>query len=140
MRSDRTRDRMRLPVFLGAGAITTGMMLLGGLAATELNPVPVVNVDAMEVDGASILSAPLPQVSPRPQLVVKVSRPLRAGDWRLRMDGQAVDLSAGSAPMLLRVSLPGPLALSSRHTIGLSAGGVRSPAGFQVGGPPSARR
>ena len=46
---------MRLPVFLGAGAVTTGILLLGGLAATELNPVPVVNVDAMELDGASIL-------------------------------------------------------------------------------------
>ena len=41
---------MRLPVFLGAGAVTTGMLLLGGLAATELNPVPVVNVDAMDLE------------------------------------------------------------------------------------------
>src|SRR5947209_6760475 len=129
---------MRLPVFLGAGAITIGMLLLGGLAATELNPVPVVNVDAMEVDGASILSAPLPQVSPRPHLVVKVSRPLRPGDWRLRMDGQSVDLSAGSAPTLLRVSLPGPLALSSRHTIELSAGAMHVRAAFQVVPPLSA--
>jgi spore germination protein YaaH len=129
---------MRLPVFLGAGAITTGMMLLGGLAATELNPVPIVNVDAMEVDGASILSAPLPQVSPRPQLVVKVSRPLRPGDWRLRMDGQSVDLSAGSAPTRLQVSLPGPLALSSRHTIELSAGAMHIRAAFQVVPPLSA--
>ena len=68
---------MRLPVFLGAGAMTAGILLLGGLAATELNPMPVVNVDAMELDGASVLSAPLAPVSIRPHLVVKVSRPLR---------------------------------------------------------------
>ena len=42
---------MRLPVFVGAGAMTTGILLLGGLLATELNPMPVVNVDAMELDG-----------------------------------------------------------------------------------------
>src|SRR5438270_1344625 len=129
---------MRLPVFLGAGAITTGMLLLGGLLATELNPVPVVSVDAMEVDGASVLSAPLPQVSPRPQLVVKVSRPLRPGDWQLSMDGRSVDVSAGSTPTVLRVSLPGPLALSSRHTIQLSAGAMHVRALFQIVPPLSA--
>ena len=57
---------MRFPVLLGTGAMTAGMLLLGGLVATELNPVPVVNVDAMELDGASVLAAPMPQVSPRP--------------------------------------------------------------------------
>src|SRR5712692_7650936 len=87
---------MRLPIILGAGAMTTGMLLLGGLLATELNPLPVVNVDAMEVDGASVLSAPLPQVSPRPQLLVKVSRPLRPGDWQLSMDGRSVDIATAS--------------------------------------------
>jgi len=34
---------MRFPVLLGTGAMTAGMLLLGGLVATELNPVPVVN-------------------------------------------------------------------------------------------------
>ena len=76
---------MRLPVFLGAGAVTTGMLLLGGLAATELNPVPVVNVDAMELDGASILSAPPPEVSPTPELVVRVSRALGNVPMRLEV-------------------------------------------------------
>src|SRR3989442_12309394 len=100
---------MRLPVFLGAGAVTTGMLLLGGLAATELNPVPVVNVDAMELDGASILSTPLLQVSPKPELVVIVSHPLRPGDWQLLMDGRPGGLPAAPAATVLRVALPGPL-------------------------------
>jgi len=118
---------MRLPVFLGAGAITTGMLLLGGLFATELNPVPVVSVDAMEVDGASVLAAPLPQVSPRPQLRVKVSRPLRPGDWQLSMDGRSVAISVPAGATELRVALPGPLALSSRHTVLLAAGAMHPP-------------
>jgi hypothetical protein len=101
---------MRLPVYLGAGAITTGMLLLGGLAATELNPVPVVNVDAMELDGASILSMPLPEVSPQPHLVVRVSHPLRPGDWQLSMDGRPVVFAAAPTATELRVALPGPLA------------------------------
>src|SRR3989441_13219229 len=78
---------MRLPVFLGAGAITIGMLLLAGLAATELNPVQVVSVDAVELDRASILSTPLPQVSPKPGLVVGGSRAPRPGDWQLPLDG-----------------------------------------------------
>jgi spore germination protein YaaH len=123
---------MRLPVFLGAGAMITGMLLLGGLAATELNPVPVVNVDAMELDGASILSAPVPQVSPKPELVVTVSRPLRPGDWRLSMDGRPVVLAAGAAGTVLRVALPGPLPLGSKHTVQLTAGAMHIRAGFEV--------
>jgi len=129
---------MRLPVVVGAGAMTTGMLLLGGLLATALNPLPVVNVDAMEVDGASVLSVPLPQVSPRPQLLVKVSRPLRPGDWQLSMDGRSVDVSAASTPTVLRVSLPGPLPLGSRHTVQLAAGAMHVRALFQVVPPLSA--
>src|SRR5260370_33670101 len=113
---------MRLPVFLGAGAITTGMLLLGGLAATELNPVPVVNVDAMELDGASILSTPLPQVSPRPQLVVRVSQPLQPRDWQLSMDGRPAVLAAPPTSTVLRAALPGPLPMGSRHTVQPTAG------------------
>jgi spore germination protein YaaH len=123
---------MRLPVFLGAGAVTTGMLLLGGLAATELNPVPVVNVDAMELDGASILSAPPPQVSPKPELVVRVSRALRAGDWQLSMDGRRVALAAAPVATILRVALPGPLAMGSKHTVQLTAGAMHVRAGFEV--------
>jgi spore germination protein YaaH len=123
---------MRLPVFLGAGAMTTGMLLLGGLAATELNPVPVVNVDAMELDGASILSAPLARVSPQPHLLVKVSHPLRPGDWQLILDGRAIAIPAPATATELRVTLPGPLPLSSRHTVHLTAGAMHIRAGFQV--------
>ena len=123
---------MRLPVFLGAGAITTGMLLLGGLAATELNPMPIVNVDAMELDGASILATPLPEVSPKPELVVRVSRPLRAGDWQLLMDGRPVTFAVAPAATVLRVALPGPLPMGSKHTVRLTAGAMQVRAGFQV--------
>jgi len=39
---------MRLPLVLGTGALMTGVLLMGGLVATTLAPMPVVNVDAME--------------------------------------------------------------------------------------------
>jgi spore germination protein YaaH len=129
---------MRLPLFLGAGAMISGMLLLGGLAATELNPMPVVNVDAMELDGASVLSDSPTQVSPRPQLVVRVSRPLKPGDWQLSMDGRSVAVSTRSTTAELRVALPGPLALSSRHTVQLVAGAMHIRAVFQVVPPLSA--
>ena len=129
---------MRFPVVLGSGAITTGMLLLGGLLATELNPVPVVNVDAMDLDGASVLAAPVPQVSPRPQLVVHVSRPLNPGDWHLTMDGRTVDVGMRSSGAVLRVALPGPLPLGSRHSVQLAAGAMRMRAVFQVVPPLSA--
>jgi len=129
---------MRLPVFVGAGVMTTGMLLLGGLLATELNPMPVVNVDAMEIDGASVLSAPLPQVSPRPQLAVRVSRPLEPGDWHLVIDGHPVALSATARGAELRVKIPGPLPLGSRHTMQLTAGAMQIRAAFQVVPPLSA--
>lgn len=130
---------MRLPVFVGAGAITAGMLLLGGLVATELNPVPVVNVDAMELDGASILSAPPPQVSPRPELIVRVSHPVRSGDWQLLMDGRPVVLTAPPTATELRVALPGPLPMGSWHTVQLTAGAMHLRAGFQVVPPLSAQ-
>jgi len=129
---------MRLPVFVGAGAMTTGILLLGGLLATELNPMPVVNVDAMELDGTSVLSAPLPQVSPHPKLDVRVSRPLKPGDLHLVMDGRPVALSATAGGAVLRVAIPGPLALGSRHTMQLAAGAMQIRAAFQVVPPLSA--
>ena len=103
---------MRLAVLLGTVAMTSGMLLLGGLVAAEINPIPVVNVDAMELDGASVLAAPVPQVSRSPQLMVKVSRPLNPGDWHLTMDGRSVDIAIRSSGAVLRVTLPGPLALA----------------------------
>src|SRR5947207_9422048 len=126
---------MRLPVFLGAGAVTTGMLLLGGLAATELNPVPVVNVDAMELDGASILSAPPPEVSPKPELVVRVSRALRPGDCQLSMDGRPVALSAAPGATVLRVALHGPLPLGTKHTVQLTVEAMHVRNEFHVVAP-----
>src|SRR2546423_15425530 len=99
---------MRLPLVLGTGALMTGVLLMGGLVATALAPMPVVNVDAMELDGASMLSTPLPEVSPHPQLVVRVSRPLKPGDWRGVMGGGGGMLSATPTRAGLRVALPGP--------------------------------
>src|SRR5437899_10582112 len=107
---------MRLPVFLGVGALTTGILLLGGLLATELNPMPVVNIDAMEIDGASVLSVPLPEVSPRPQLVIKVSGPLRPGAWHLTINGRPLPVSVVSPAGILRGAIPGPLPLVCRHS------------------------
>jgi spore germination protein YaaH len=129
---------MRLSVVVGAGAITTGLLLLGGLAVTEMNPVPVVNVDAMEIDGASILSTPMVQVSPRPHLLIRVSHPLRPGDWQLLMDGRSIAVQAPSTARELRVTLPGPLPLSSRHAVQLTAGATHVHAVFQVVPPLSA--
>jgi spore germination protein YaaH len=123
---------MRLPLVLGSGALMTGVLLMGGLVATALAPTPIVNVDAMELDGASLLSSPLPEVSPRPQLVVRVSSPLKAGDWRVVMDGRPVDVSATSTGAVLRVSLPGPMPLGSRHTVQLAAGAMQIRTAFKI--------
>ena len=123
---------MRLPLVLGTGALMTGMLLMGGLVVTALDPMPVVNVDAMELDGASMLSSPLPEVSPRPQLVVRVSRPLQPGDWRVVMDGRAVTVSVTTTGALLRVALPGPMPLGSRHTVQLAAGAMHIKAAFKI--------
>jgi spore germination protein YaaH len=129
---------MRLPLVLGTGALVTGVLLLGGLAATALNPMPVVNVDAMDLDGASLLSSPLPEVSPRPQLVVRVSRPLKPADWQVVLDGQPVAVSVSTADTVLRLALPGPLALGSRHRVRLTAGAMQIQAAFTVVPPLSA--
>ena len=127
-----TRAGMRLPLVLGSGALMTGVLLMGGLVATALDPMPVVNVDAMELDGASLLSSPLPEVSPHPQLVVRVSRPLKPGDWRVVMDGRAVNVSTTSTGAVLRVVLPGPMLLGSRHTVQLAAGAMNIRTAFKV--------
>ena len=123
---------MRLPLVLGTGVLMTGVFLTGGLVATSLAPMPMVNVDAMEVDGASMLSTPLPEVSPHPQLVVRVSRPLNPGDWRVVMDGRVVTVSATTTGAVLRLALPGPLPMGSRHTVQLAAGAMHIKAAFKV--------
>jgi len=93
---------------------------------------PVVDVDAMELDGASMLSTPLPEVSPHPELVVRVSRPLKPGDWRVVMDGRTVALSTTATGAVLRVALPGPMPLGSRHTVQLAAGAMHIRAAFKI--------
>ncbi|HET9849616.1 MAG TPA: glycosyl hydrolase family 18 protein [Candidatus Dormibacteraeota bacterium] len=123
---------MRLSPLLGAAAMATGILLLGGLLGAELYPVPVVNVDAMDLDGVPVLSAPVAQVSPHPTLVVRVSQPLHPRDWQLTLDGRAVSMPEASSTDLLRVTLPGPMAMSSRHTLQLVAGAMRVHTVFQV--------
>jgi spore germination protein len=129
---------MRFPVVLGAGAMTTGILLFSGLIATALDPMPVVNVEAMELDGTSVLSAPAPQVSPRPQLLVRVNRPLNPDNWRLTVDGRAVGGVFAAEGTILRVAIPGPLDLGSRHTMRLAAGATVIRAAFQIVPPLSA--
>ena len=123
---------MRLSPLLGAAAMATGILLLGGLLGAELHPVPVVNVDAMDLDGVPVLSAPVAQVSPHPTLVVRVSQPLHPGDWQLTLDGRAVSMPPASTTDLLRVTLPGPMPMSSRHTLQLGAGAMQVRTVFQV--------
>jgi spore germination protein YaaH len=124
---------MRLPLVLGSGALMTGVILMGGgLVVTALAPMPIVNVDAMELDGASLLSSPLPEVSPRPQLVVRVSSALKPGDWRVLMDGRPVTVPATSTGAVLRVALPGPMPLGSRHTVQLAAGAMQIRTAFKI--------
>jgi spore germination protein len=129
---------MRLPVFLGAGVVTAGTLLFTGLIATALDPVPVVSVEAMEIDGASVLTTPIAQVSPRPQLLVRVNHPLKAGDWRLTVDGRALTGVLSAKGDVLRVAIPGPLDLGSRHSLRLAAGATEIQAAFQVVPPLSA--
>src|SRR5256885_16394553 len=117
---------MRLPLVLGTGALMTGVLLMGGLVVTALAPMPVVNVDAMELDGASMLSTPLPEVSPHPQLVVRVSSPLKPGDWRVVMDGRAGRMSTTTTGAGLRIAPPGPVPMGSPPTAQLRAGAPRS--------------
>jgi len=123
---------MRLPLILGTGVLTTGVLLMGGLVATALAPLPVVNVDAMELDGASMLSTPVPEVSPHPHLVVRVSRPLKSGDWQVVMDGRVVTLSTTTTGTVLSLALPGPMSLGSRHTVQLAAGAMHIKAAFTI--------
>jgi spore germination protein len=122
---------MRLPVFLGAGAMTTGAMLMAGFLGPLLRPIPVVDVDAMDLDGVSILSPSVAQVSPHPTLAVRVSHDLPAGAWHVILDGQPVPTTNASGTNL-RLTLPGPLAMASHHTIQLMAGAVRVRAAFEV--------
>jgi len=123
---------MRLPLVVGTGALMTGVLLMGGLVATALAPMPAVNVDAMELDGASMLSTPVPEVSPHPELVVRVSRRLKPGDWQVVMDGRAVAVSTTTTGAILRVALPGPMPLGSRHTVLLVAGAMHIKAAFKI--------
>lgn len=123
---------MRLSPLLGAAAMATGILLLGGLLGAELYPVPMVNVEAMDLDGVPVLSAPVAQVSPHPTLVVRVSEPLHPRDWQLTLDGRAVSMPEASSTDLLRVTLPGPMAMSSRHTLQLVVGAMRVHTVFQV--------
>ena len=123
---------MRLPLVLGSAAMGTGIFLLAGLLGAEVNPVPVVNVDAMDLDGVPVLSARVAQVSPHPMLVVRVSHPLRAGDWHLLLDGRPVEIATTATADELRLRLPGPMAMSSHHSLQLVAGAMQLRTAFQV--------
>jgi spore germination protein YaaH len=55
------------------------------------------------------------------------------------MDGRPVALAAAPAATELRVALPGPLAMGSKHSVQLIAGAMHVRAGFQVVPPLSAQ-
>jgi spore germination protein YaaH len=124
---------MRFPVIVGAGAMTSGMLLVAGFLGPGLHPMPLVNVDAIELDGTPLLAQPLAQVSPRPTLVVHVSDPLAATEWRLTLDGRPLPPPATTGlSRELRVTLPGPMPMGSRHTMRVLAGAMQVNAAFAV--------
>ena len=126
---------MRFPVFLGTAAIAVGILLVGGLLGIEVNPVSVVDVDAVNLDGVPLLSSAPAEVSPRPTLVVHVNHRLRAGEWQVWLDGHAVDTRTTSTTDVLRLGLPGPMAMSSRHSLELVAGAMQLRTAFQIAPP-----
>ncbi|TMD40820.1 MAG: hypothetical protein E6I88_08845 [Chloroflexi bacterium] len=127
---------MRLPLVVGVGAMTSGMLLMAGFLGPGLRPMPLVNVDAIELDGAPLLSAPLAQVSPRPTLVVRLSQPLDPRQWQLSLDGHTLAALRPSSPTRdLRLTLPGPMPMGSHHTVHVLAGAMQLNAAFQVAPP-----
>jgi spore germination protein YaaH len=64
--------------------------------------------------------------------MVRVSRPLKARDWRVVIDGRSVNVSGTSTGVILRVALPGPMPLGSRHTVQLAAGAKQIRTAFTI--------
>lgn len=129
---------MRIPLAVGAGAIMAGTLLLAGALGPGMFPVPIVNVDAAAVDGASLLSQPLPQVSTHPTLTALISRALPAGEWQVTFDGRELTVASVKGGRQLQLRLPGPLSMGSVHRLALHAGALQLKAEFRVVPPLSA--
>ena len=117
---------------LGVGAIMTGSLLLLGFLGPGFSPTPLVNVEALRLDGASLQARPIAQVSMRPTLAIDVSQPLAAGQWQIALDGrQLATVSAGRLRQL-RLRLPGPMAMGSHHSLEVVAGAMHLRTAFDV--------
>jgi spore germination protein YaaH len=124
---------MRFPVVFGVGAMTAGMLLTAGFLGPGLHPMPLVDVNAIDLDGVPLQAAPIAVVSPHPTLTVQVGGSLANYEWQLTLDGHSLKppVSAG-VNHALRIQLPGPMAMGSRHTVVVLAGATRINAVFQV--------
>jgi spore germination protein YaaH len=124
---------MRFPVVVGSGAMVSGALLVAGFLGPALRPMPLVDVNAIALDGVALQSQPIAQVSPHPTLVVDVSHPLDTNQWRLTLDGRPLPTPVGAGLRReIRLRLPGPMAMGSRHTVQVLAGAMHVDAVFQV--------
>jgi spore germination protein YaaH len=123
---------MRFPVVVGAGAIISGTLLTTGVLGSGTAPTPLVRIESMQIDGVPLQSKPLAEVSPRPTLLVQVSESLPAAQWQVRLDGHLLSSSSAQFTRELRLALPGPMAMASRHALDLRAGATHIQAAFQV--------
>src|SRR5438445_445074 len=139
MRSSRCHSRrlrcLRPPAILCAGmrlrpihGMALGILtVLLGLGALVSFPAPPVHLQAVELDARPASTHQAAQVSPRPRLVVAIDRAIPATSWRILFDGKPIKPpDPGSPTRLLELSLPGPLALDSRHVIEIGAPGLSS--------------
>ena len=122
---------MRFPVGIGVGLIVAGSLLMTGLLGPSLHPMTLVGVTAMELDGVPVLSRPLAQVSPRPRLLVHFSAPVAQAALSVALDGRPLSLPASNSRQL-SLTLPGPMSMSSKHSLELGAGATRVRAAFEV--------
>jgi len=103
------------------------LTVLLGLGALVIFPAPPVHLQAVELDARPASTHQAAQVSPRPRLVVAIDRAIPATSWRILFDGKPIKPpDPGSPTRLLELSLPGPLALDSRHVIEIGAPGLSS--------------
>jgi spore germination protein len=124
---------MRTPVYLGAGSMMAGLLLLVGFLGPGVSPSPIVDVQAMTVDGTPLLSHPIPQVSLEPSLRVTVSHGLTSGQWAFTLDGKPLTIPPLAKPTReLSLALPGPMRMGSIHHLVMRAGVSQIAAAFAV--------
>jgi spore germination protein YaaH len=123
---------MRLRLILGFGAVSASALVLAGSATLFLLPPPV-NVREVQLDGQALARVVVPKVSPNPRLVVRINHPLASKEWRVYLDGNRLQLPAsGDRMRTLDLTLPGPLALGSHHSVQVLAGRGKANLAFRV--------